>query len=87
MLGPLKAALGLQETHMRRCVYIFGLTLQVPGGYQDSLSKNTKLGKALDEAVNELDTLGELVISLPAAVENILLCGQICVGQLFAPQV
>ena len=31
---------------------------QVPGGYQDSLSKNTKLGKALDDACSELSHLG-----------------------------
>lgn len=35
--------------------------MQVPGGYQDSLSKNTQLGKAVDEACKELDSLGELV--------------------------
>ena len=52
-------------------VSYIGLTLQVPGGYQDSLSKNTKLGKALDEAVNELDTLGELVILFAAAWTNL----------------
>ena len=68
------------------CPHI-GLTMQVPGGYQDSLSKNTKLGKALDEAVNELDTLGELVMLFPAARENILMCGQICMVQLVATQV
>lgn len=34
---------------------------QVPGGYQDSMSKNTQLGKALDDACKELDTLGDLV--------------------------
>jgi len=32
----------------------------VPGGYQDSLSKNTKLGRALDDACSELDHLGKL---------------------------
>ena len=36
------------------------LTLQVPGGYQDSLSSNTDLGKAVQEACAELDTLADL---------------------------
>ena len=37
------------------------MRLQVPGGYQDSLSKNTKLGRAVDDACSELSHLGELV--------------------------
>ncbi len=40
---------------------IAGNCLQVPGGYQDSLSKNTKLGRAVDDACSELSHLGELV--------------------------
>lgn len=37
--------------------------VKVPGGYQDSLSKNTKLGRAVDDACSELSHLGELVRS------------------------
>jgi len=36
-------------------------TVQVPGGAFDSLSSNTKLGKAVQEACDELDTLVTLV--------------------------
>jgi len=32
----------------------------VPGGYQDSLSSNTELGRALQEACDELDNLSTL---------------------------
>lgn len=34
--------------------------LQVPGGYQDSLSSNTELGRAVQSACAELDTLATL---------------------------
>eukprot|EP00884_Botryococcus_braunii_P000410 jgi/Botrbrau1/1036/Bobra.0076s0008.2 len=33
----------------------------VPGGYNDSLSSNTPLGRAIDSACKELDTLGQMV--------------------------
>ncbi len=34
---------------------------QVPGGYQDSLSSNTELGRAVQDACEELDNLSNLV--------------------------
>lgn len=34
---------------------------EVPGGYTDSLSQNTKLGRAVNDACLELDALGKLV--------------------------
>lgn len=33
---------------------------EVPGGYTDSLSQNTKLGRAVNDACLELDALGKL---------------------------
>lgn len=41
---------------------------EVPGGYQDSLSSNTELGRAINSAVDELDTLGNLVGFTPSLV-------------------
>ena len=40
------------------------LPLQVPGGYQDSLSSNTELGRAVQNACDELDNLSNLVQDL-----------------------
>lgn len=43
---------------------------QVPGGYEDSLSSNTELGRAVRAACSELDTLSQLVravVRLPPA--------------------
>ena len=40
--------------------------MQVPGGANDSLSSNTKLGRAVDDACAELEALGKLVSSTPA---------------------
>ena len=37
---------------------------QVPGGYQDSLSSNTELGRAVQNACQELDNLSALVRSI-----------------------
>ena len=34
---------------------------EVPGGYTDSLSSNTQLGRAVNDACLELDALGKLV--------------------------
>ncbi len=34
---------------------------QVPGGYEDSLSSNTELGRAVRSACDEIDTLSQLV--------------------------
>ena len=45
---------GLHEDVIR-CV------MQVPGGYQDSLSSNTELGRAVQDACDELDNLSSLV--------------------------
>ena len=36
--------------------------MQVPGGYQDSLSSNTELGRAVQDACDELDNLSSLVM-------------------------
>jgi hypothetical protein len=38
-----------------------GTAAQVPGGANDSLSSNTHLGRAVQDACNELETLGGLV--------------------------
>ena len=40
---------------------IVDCSLQVPGGYQDSLSSNTPLGRAVREACDELEALGSMV--------------------------
>lgn len=57
----------------------------VPGGYQDSLSKNTKLGRALDDACSELDHLGKLEKeSLQKATELLRKLGY--KGDLAAPE-
>lgn len=40
------------------------LPVQVPGGYQDSLSSNTELGRAVQNACDELDNLSNLVQDL-----------------------
>lgn len=42
--------------------------MQVPGGYQDSLSSNTELGRAVQDACEELDNLSNLVCLASAAV-------------------
>lgn len=34
-----------------------GAPVQVPGGYKDSLSSNTELGRAVRDACDELSTL------------------------------
>ena len=34
---------------------------QVPGGYQDTLSTNTELGRAVRHACDELELLGQMV--------------------------
>ena len=44
------------------------LAVQVPGGYQDSLSSNTELGRAVQDACEELDNLSNLVCLASAAV-------------------
>jgi hypothetical protein len=38
-----------------------GIALQVPGGANDSMSSNTQLGRAVQDACKELETLGGLV--------------------------
>ena len=42
--------------------------MQVPGGYQDSLSSNTELGRAVQDACEELDNLSNLVCLASATV-------------------
>jgi len=37
------------------------LLLQIPGTYMDAMNSNTKLGKAVRAAVEELEYLGDLV--------------------------
>ena len=39
------------------------LLRQVPGGANDSLTSNTKLGRAVEDACNELEALGKLVMT------------------------
>lgn len=40
---------------------LFTLSVQVPGGYKDSLSQNTPLGRAVSDACSELENIGSLV--------------------------
>ena len=53
------------ETHCYCLATIISISMdelmQVPGGYQDSLSSNTELGRAVKSACDELETLGDMV--------------------------
>ena len=50
------------------------LPLQVPGGYQDSLSSNTELGRAVQDACDELDNLSNLVQNLDSCAACLCMC-------------
>ena len=47
--------------------------VQVPGGVNDSISSNTKLGRAVNDACAELEALGKLACPAPEAVSLLLL--------------
>jgi hypothetical protein len=51
---------------------LFDTTNQIPGTYQDAMSKKTKLGAAIRDACNELDTLGSLEQSMLQEAEDLL---------------
>lgn len=55
-------SLSSQESSLNFTMHSYLLHVQVPGGYQDSLSSNTELGRAVQNACDELDNLSSLVM-------------------------
>ncbi len=57
--------------------------VQVPGGYKDSLSSNTELGRAVRDACNELDHLSDLEQDQLSKANDLLKqLGELCLGGL-----
>jgi hypothetical protein len=63
-----------------------GNAAQVPGGANDSLSSNTHLGRAVQDACNELETLGGLVRRFAVKLPGACVCRVCCTGGLYNTQ-
>lgn len=57
---------------MAHCTVAHRSLTQVPGGYEDSLSSNTELGRAVRAACSELDTLSQLEVETLTQADELL---------------
>ena len=51
----------IADTNLQVSLSVLDCRFQVPGGYKDSLTKNTPLGRAVSDACSELEQLGAMV--------------------------